>query len=202
MADIYGAAPNFSDGQILSASGHLNPLQSYVQALRDDFGGIAMPFSSDFYARTCTFVIRHKHNYLAYSYQIISGGLAASIQIKISGVWQTVPSSTYTGAGTYSSVGTDISGLNLVVDEFYEIKVEIGYESGSQGRLTVVSLYERPTLYGLAALSGFYDGQVPTAAQWQALSTRAQVWVGVSMRPNRPDSAPGMPSPTRGGGPI
>ena len=175
MADIYGAAPNFSDGQILSASGHLNPLQAYVQALRDDFAGVAMPFSSDFYARVCTFVIRHKHDYLAYRYVIFSGGLAASVQINVGGTWQTVPGSTHTGAGTYDSAGTDISGLGMVVDEFYEIKVEIGYETAAQGRLTVVSMYERPTLYGLAALSPFYDSQVPTAAQWQALSTRAQV---------------------------
>ena len=74
MADIYGAAPVFSAGQVLSASAHLNALQNYVQAVRDDFVGVAMPFSAPSNDHTHTFAVRHKFNYLSYSYTVTDGG--------------------------------------------------------------------------------------------------------------------------------
>jgi len=174
MADIYGAVPTFTQGQVLSASAHLNALQAYVQALRDDFSGVAMPFSSEYKTRICTFALRHKYDYLSYSYEILSGSLAAKIQISIAGVWTDVPGSEHTGAGTYLGVDVDISSLGLTVDEFYEVKVEIGYETWAQGRVTVHYLAETQADFsGFATLPDFTDGMTPTAAQWQALSTRA-----------------------------
>jgi hypothetical protein len=188
MADIYGAAPVFSAGQVLSASAHLNALQSYVQAVRDDFVGVAMPFSSatgQLIAHTGPgetsitsyhFGLRHKFEYLSYSYTVTSGWGEHRIRITDGVVNVLVPNSTQRGPGVWTGTDVDISSLGLTPDAFYDISIEQDYETWVAGALYVTLLCETQGATGVppfTALPTFSDLMVPTAAQWQALSTRA-----------------------------
>jgi hypothetical protein len=187
VADIYGAAPVFSAGQVLSASAHLNALQSYVQAVRDDFVGVAMPFSAATgrfeahtdpgYASSITsyhFGLRHKFNYLSYSYTVTSGYGEHRIRIKDGVVDVLVPGSAHSGLGTFTGTDVDISSLGLTPNAFYDISVEQDYETWVAGALYVTLLCETQGATGVppfTALPTFSDLMVPTAGQ--ALSTRA-----------------------------
>jgi hypothetical protein len=172
MTDIYGALPTFSQGQVLSASGHLNTLQDYVQALRDDFSGLAMPFSADHTTREAYYAIRHKYDTLVYRYEIITGH-DACLQIYFDGSWYTIPGSEHTGAGEYSGL-IDLSGqFDLTYDAFYEYRFTIAYDNAAGGRLRALLLAEAQGAQLVTNLPDFVDGMVPTAQQWQALSDRA-----------------------------
>jgi hypothetical protein len=172
MADVYGSLPAFSHGQVLSAT-HLNAIQSYVQSLRDDFLGVAMPFSAapggggDWNG-----ILRHKYNLFDYKYVILEGGGFACIEINTPTGWVAVPNSSRHYPGTYSASGIDISSLNLVRNAFYEIRLRIDYESWVAGKVEAYLLREtRAPSY--LAMSSFADGIIPTAAHWNALCTYA-----------------------------
>jgi hypothetical protein len=174
MADIYGVTPTFATGQVLSATAHLNPLQEYIQALRDDLTGSAMPFLAWYpygdvpVSKSWKGALRHKKNYLSYSYVILSGN--GDCQIKIGGV--TVPGSLHNGPGNYSATDVDISSMLLTVDEFYDVEFTIANEGFVEGRAYIWFVGEAytPSTYSPAA---FADGTTPTAAQWNVLSSYA-----------------------------
>ena len=65
---------------MLSATAHLNPLQEYIQALRDDLTGSAMPFLAWYpyidvpVSNSWKGAIRHKKDKLNWRYVRLSGG--------------------------------------------------------------------------------------------------------------------------------
>jgi hypothetical protein len=167
MSSVYGAVPTFTHGQVLSASGHLNALQDYVQAVHDDFLGLAVPCLAPVdvprasWTRPYLGILRHKYDTLDYKFQVNSGTLT----LMLNGIALTPAR----GVGTWSAASVDLDALNLTVDQFYEITL-----SGS-GRGTVYLMRETNPRSALA-LASFDDGTIPTAAEWTALST-GLLWV-------------------------
>jgi len=167
----HGVAPTFTQGQIMSSGAHTNALQRYIQALHDSYCGPRVPFHGFYrycsigWERGCDYVgmIRHKTNRLSYIYEIRDTG-TAEIQIDS----KTVPGSSHTGAGSYQAANVDISSLGLTVNDFYYVQV-VG-----DADFTLLDIHEvyNPS-YPL--LSDFSDDVQPTEAQFQALSTYADM---------------------------
>jgi hypothetical protein len=174
MPDIYGVTPTFAAGQVLSASAHLNPLQEYIQAIRDDITGSAMPFLAWYpygdvpVSKYWKGALRHKKNSLSYNYVILDGG--GDCQIKIDGV--SVPGSLHNGPGTYSASNVDISTMLLTTNEFYDVEFTIANEGSVEGKAYPLFICESytPSVYTPAS---FADSTVPTASQWNVLSAYA-----------------------------
>lgn len=168
----FDTAPTFSEGQVLSATAHLNALQALVQGLADAYLGQALPFGGSHpmggatrtYSLLWTGYIRHKCDALDFRVVITAG--SDPVYVKVNAV--TV--ATLSGAGTHIGAEVDLGGLGLTVDQFYPVTVET--DAGSDAVFYVELLSEHATLT-LPALAAFADDATPTAAEWQDLSTYA-----------------------------
>jgi hypothetical protein len=174
MSDVYGVLPTFTEGQVLSASAHLNALLRYVQALHDDLVGVSMPFCAPFWfkdliaSKDYIGIIRHRYNRFDYDFTRAMGDFSNGGEAKVTINGITVPGSTEHIADS----DVDISALNLVVGEFYEVKVWAERDGWMEGKIWVNLLREtNPEV--LAPLSAYPDGYTPTAAEWTLLSETA-----------------------------
>lgn len=185
MSDVYGSPPTFTAGQVLSASGHLNALQGYINALHDDFVGVNLPFCGlhqvDSWRWTYNYsgIIRHKYDLFDYKIEILAGGDSEGpVEIRIDG--KTVPGSSHTGIGTHSATGVDISSLGLTVGNFYEVTLY-----GPTGPRMAVWLMRETATLSLPTLAAFTDDTTPSAAEWQDLSDYATVLANGLQRPQQ-----------------
>ena len=153
MSDLYGALPAFADGQVLSASAHLNALQRFITLAHDDISGISAAVSGSAMA-----AIRHQWNTL--QYRLIRR--AGTVTIKYGA---TTVKTFSTGPTNVEITGTaDLTSFAFTVNNFYELTVE--------GDCTTIFLREIHTS-AWTTLASFASETVPTAAQWQALSDLA-----------------------------
>ena len=151
MTDLlYGNLPTFTQGQVLSASAHMNTLNRYIGSVRDDCFGASIPFIG----RGLN-MIRHHWDTLAWYIEAAEAG-TLTYDGNVVASWA--------GAGTETGTA-DISALGLVVGAFYEVNV-----TGDGAK--VYQIYETTTP-SYPSLATFNDGTTPTAAEWQELSDYA-----------------------------
>lgn len=166
---VFGSTPQFVEGQILSASAHVNALQSIVQALGDDFGGAQMPFHGNgwtggpFYqwgwTQTWRGILRHKYNYIDYEYIIEN---ATEAYLTLNNV--EIPGTRNTGPGTFSGTDISIVSLGLNLNGHYAVELRM------TGMTSLIKFCEVPGPTVFPTLADFSDDDTPTAAQWQDLS--------------------------------
>ncbi len=155
------APPQFSAGQVLSASAHLEALARSVQVLFDLHTGSQLPFTSNSWQTdrpwswTWEGWLRHYSNRFHWEIVCWGGGTAT---VKVNGV--TV--ATCGGDGRYSGI---VILTGLTVGRIYPVQV-----TGSS--FWVWQLYEELN-QSFPALAAFTDGSTPSGAEWQALSTLA-----------------------------
>lgn len=161
---VFGYPPTFTAGQVLSATAHMNTLQEYVQGLADVWRGPQLPFAGQLtmqqkgWSFAWSGVIRHKYNSFRWEYVILKNG---PLSIYING--NLVPGSNTSPAGV-----VDISSMGLTENQFYDITITAPADTYFQLWLL---REERTPVY--PTLANFNDGDVPTAAEWQALSDYA-----------------------------
>lgn len=201
----FDTAPTFSEGQVLSASAHLNALQALVQGLADAYLGQALPFGGVYpmggdtrtYSLLWTGYIRHKYDALDFRVVITAG--SDPVYVKVNAL--TV--ATLSGAGTHIGAAVGLDGLGLTVDQFYPVTVET--DTGSDAVFYVELLSEHATLT-LPALAAFADDATPSAAEWQDLSTYAEALAAGLTHPlalvtqNKVKLDGAIDGPTAGGG--
>lgn len=171
MTAYYGSAPVFADGQIMSASQHLNRLLRLSQLLRDDvLGAVNVPFTGNFWTEDSgrgagVFIwtrgwwgyMRHRYDNLMFIYE-------GDSEIKINGT--PVSGTRYTGPGAHQAT-VDISSFNLQYDELY--RIEVGLDENPVNvwllRETINDAVPQPP--------NFVDNTTPSASNWQTLSDTA-----------------------------
>jgi len=170
------AAPTFVNGQVLSAALHLNGLQREIQQTRDLFFGPQAVFSGYVYPweaargwEAWTGVIRHRYNTFQYDVVVYN---ADDLPVTITLDDQVVATFSTLGAKAGS---VDISGLEIDLNAFYVVKL-------SSKDVRVNLLGEDAALPAFAPAT-FADGETPTAAQWQALSSRTNSLMSVLDEP-------------------
>lgn len=182
MANFYPPAPYFGDGQRVSASGHLNGLAlsalylvGHYQGGRSAWAqnqGTPARLDDDWY-RVYDGYLRKQSDTLGYTLRVTKdGGAGREIRIRYNDTDLTPHLSVAAGTGTATVSGT--KSLSAFTDgQFYPIQIDIQGGTIDGDTITVFHLAEQispsyPSLYAFA--SG-----TPTAAQWQALATTADM---------------------------
>jgi hypothetical protein len=160
MSYLYGDPPQFADGQVLSASVHLNALASNIVAVKDDLLGV-QPMFVGVYQWEFWGVIIHTSNTLAWWYEISD---SQTVQIKINNI--VIADATHTGPGEFSGV-SDISSLGLEIGHAYWVYCT---SSADATKLIVWALRET-TAVVVPTLATFDDETIPSGAEWNTLST-------------------------------
>lgn len=185
-------SPTFTDGQIISASGHLQaladntrwllgmyrrpaPVWATVRLGEDNWNKILLPEGS-WWQRCYDGYVRNKTDVLGYGIDVVQDtGLTCKVRVSAGGGAVSTTHTVNPGGGTETLSGTlDVSGLN----GFYQVAVDVQALSGGvgtfqRGTLEVMPLAIAETdAQSYGALAAFTAASTPTAAQWTALSTR------------------------------
>lgn len=184
-------SPTFVDGQVLSASGHLQVLaddtrwllgmyrrpQAIWPTTRLDgnhWNKYVLP-EGDGWQRCFDGYVRNKTDALAYAVEVQRDALLVCKVRITAGASVTTTHTVAAGTGTQTINGTlDVSSLS----GFYTVWVDVqtlsdGSPSGERGSIEVMPLYiEEIDEQSYADLHRFYTGDTPTASDWQALSGR------------------------------
>jgi hypothetical protein len=172
MTTWYGT-PTFTHGQVLSANAHLNALATCIQQLNDLALGNDVPFSghvlghadTDELLQVANAWLLHQNDLFMVCLTIPAG---ARVQVAINAA--TIYDHTAGGTDEFVDTTLDISGLALTVATFVEVQLLTTARGGllpwALGETTADDLF--PTFN---PATDFVDESVPTAAQWQALST-------------------------------
>lgn len=188
----WAPSPTFTDGQIISASGHLQALADNARWLlgmyrrpatvwatvrlgEDTWNRVMLPEGS-WWQRAYDGYIRNKTDVLGYGIDVVQdSGLTCNVRISAGGGAVSATHLVAAGAGTETLSGTlDVSGLN----GFYQVTVDVQALSGGvgtpqRGTLEVMPLFIAETnAQSYSTLAAFTTASTPTAAEWQALSTR------------------------------
>lgn len=184
--------PRFADGQFLSAEAHLNALARSTEHLLAMYLTRREPFPSyisrgrvtqawevrlpDGWRRAWSGYMRRKTSALRYRIEY-AADVVTGLQVRVQthDTYSTVISAT---GGSGVAEGT-INVSSISYNTIYALNVDVkayypAYgDNIGQGWIKVRELYEEdPQSY--AALASFNTGTTPTAAQWQALSDRAE----------------------------
>lgn len=188
----WSASPTFTDGQIVSASGHLGALADNTRWLlgmyrrpqtvwasvrlgEDNWNRVMLP-EGDWWQRCYDGYIRNKTDVLAFGVTVVKDtSYACKVRVSAGGGAVSDTQTVAAGSGSATVSGTlDVSGLS----GFYQVAVDVQALSGGsgtpqRGTLEVMPLYlEETDAQSYSALAAFTAASTPTAAQWQALSTR------------------------------
>ena len=132
--------PTFATDDVLSAS-DLNKLSDNADFLYARIQGINVPFSSvrvsdtDLDATNNAWAIRHKHDYLHYKLELISGSIAGS------------DLSIYYNAGT-KLVDVETSPTELAIAQVWEDKVDVsGWTVGDWYTLYITADYDTAAVF-------------------------------------------------------
>ena len=184
-------SPTFSNGQIISASGHLQALADNTRWL---LAGYRRPQTcwpasrldgsthrrhmlaeGNEWQRVYEGMIRHKADTLSYGLSVVADSVL-NCKVRVTGGSATQTHTISGGSGTTAIDDTlDVSGES----GFYLTAVDVQMLDGVtphpfQGTTEVQPLYiEETDAESYGSLAAFTNGSTPTAAQWQALSDRA-----------------------------
>lgn len=169
MALIWSGVPVFgTQGQVLSASAHLDALSTATNHLYDRVVGGKMPFSGGILwgEGTLYYMIKHTSNTLHWKIDF-----KGRVRLHVNGVQVVSIDST---TDTSRDEDIDLTSLNLTVGQIYSVNVQIIEYEGPMTfcRVRVWSLYQR-TSRTYPTLAAFTDGTTPTLQNWQDVSTYA-----------------------------
>lgn len=171
-SELWSGSPQFAQGQYFSAEMHGNALIQCAEVLMGVYKGPQCLWRTSKGAignaggRFWSGAVRHKANgeTLAYKVRVWRDGDAHVVSVK----GPTTATHTVTAGSGYSDVSGSIDVSGLTANTFYQVFVDISNTPTAQ----VLYLYETDA-QTYAALAAFTAGSTPTAAQWAALSTRA-----------------------------
>lgn len=191
----YSPAPVFAAGQYASAGAHLQALGDNCNALLGLYLAPATLWTSyacggpedwwegegvEAWKRVFSGVIRHKKDTLTWKASVtVDANIGATLRLQYGTAYATLQTVT-AGSGTGNYEGT----VNLAVlspaptvGQFYECHIDFRataepYGDVGETTITLLALYESDE-QSYSTLASFIAGTTPTAAQWQALSTRA-----------------------------
>jgi len=187
---VYPPPPTFTNGQRISASAHLNALTDTTGWLIGNYQQEKAPFErrkgNDYldeaghWYRVFTGYIYHKADTLAYNFEITKDtGRTGEIRIMY-GDDDLVPHLTFTvGAGSSTMSGT--KDVSAIADGILRVTVDFralssGTPTENRGDVDIDVVYLRETKSpSYAAFASFADATTPSAAQWQALSSNADL---------------------------
>lgn len=184
-------SPTFTNGQIVSASGHLQALADNTRWL---LGGYRRPQAvwpasvldggthrrhmlpeGDQWQRIYEGMVRKKQSTLAYGIKVTADSVL-NCTVRMTAGATSESHAISGGSGTTTITDTiDVSGET----SFYRVAVDVQMLSGAtphalRGDTVVIPLYiEETDAESYSALAAFTAGTTPTAAQWQALADRA-----------------------------
>lgn len=178
--DFYPPAPYLGDGQRISAAAHLNALRLSTLFLLGEYQGARAAWAqnrgtpallADGWRRAIDGYIRKKSDTLGYTFYVVRDSVATrEIRIRYNDVELTPTITVAPGSGTATVSST--RSLSAHTDgQFYSLQVDIRNGTIDGDTLSVFHLAEQisPSWPSLHA----FDTGVPTAAQWQALSSTA-----------------------------